>query len=189
MRRGRSMRLAEHPASSPYQQGLDRNAANYVPLTPLSFLERTADVFPQRTAVIHGSWRADYAELRARSRRLASALERRGVRPGDTVAAMLPNVPAMVEAHYRIPLAGAVITALNGRLEAATVAYSLDHGEAKVLLTDPEYAGVVKAALAKAERRPLVVDVPDPVFDVPGERLGELTYGELLAEGDAAFEP
>jgi fatty-acyl-CoA synthase len=184
-----NVRLAEHPDSSPYQQDLDRNPANYVPLTPLSFLERTADVFPRRTAVIHGPWRADYALLRARSRRLASALARRGVRPGDTVAVMLPNVPAMVDAHFGIPMAGAVINALNVRLEAETTAYILDHGEAKVLLTDPEYAGVVNAALAHAERKPLVVDVPDPVFEVPGERLGELTYDELLAEGDPAFEP
>jgi fatty-acyl-CoA synthase len=183
------VRLAEHPDSSPYQQNLDRNPANYVPLTPLSFLERTADVFPGRTAVIHGPWRADYALLRARSRRLASALERRGVRPGDTVAVMLPNVPAMVDAHFGIPMAGAVINALNVRLEAETIAYILDHGEAKVLLTDPEYSGVIKAALAQIERKPLVVDVPDPVFDVPGERLGDLTYDELLAEGDPAFEP
>jgi fatty-acyl-CoA synthase len=183
------VRLAEHPKHSPYQQGLDQNLANYAPLTPLSFLERAAEVFPQRTAAIHGSWRSNYAELRARCRRLASALERRGVRPGDTVAAMLPNVPAMVDAHYGIPMAGAVINALNVRLEADTIAYILDHGEAKVLLTDPEYAGVMKAALAQAERRPLVVDVPDPVFDVPGERLGELTYDALLAEGDPAFEP
>ncbi|HEX6113047.1 MAG TPA: acyl-CoA synthetase [Geminicoccaceae bacterium] len=183
------MRFAEHPASSPYQQGLDRNPANYAPLTPLSFLERTADVFPERTAVVHGSWRADYAELRARSRRLASALQLRGVRPGDTVAVMLPNVPAMVDAHFGIPMVGAVINALNVRLEAETIAYILDHGEAKVLLTDPEYSGLIKAALARIERKPLVVDVPDPVFEVPGERLGELTYHELLAEGDPAFEP
>jgi fatty-acyl-CoA synthase len=183
------VRFAEHPTSSPYQQGLDQNSANYAPLTPLSFLERAADVFPKRTAVIHGSWRADYGELRARCRRLASALERRGVRPGDTVATMLPNVPAMLDAHYGIPMAGAVINALNVRLEADTIAYILDHGGAKVLLTDPEYAGVVKAALARAENKPLVVDVPDPVFEVPGERLGELAYDELLAAGDPAFEP
>ena len=118
-----------------------------MPLTPLSFLERTADVFPRRTAVIHGPWRADYTELRTRSRRLASALERRGLRPGDTVAVMLPNVPAMVDAHFH-PDVGAVINALNVRLEAETIAYILDHGEAKVLLTDPEYSGVIKAALA-----------------------------------------
>ena len=111
------------------------------------------------------------------------------MRPGDTVAVMLPNVPAMVDAHFGIPMAGAVINALNVRLEPETIAYILDHGEAKVLLTDPEYSGVIKAALGRAERKPLVVDVPDPVFDMPGERLGELIYDELLAEGDPAFEP
>ena len=111
---GRVLRFAEHPASSPYQQ-LGKNPANYAPLTPLSFLERAADVWPTRTAVIHGRWRADYAELRRRCRRLAAALAGRGVRPGDTVAVMLPNVPAMVEAHYGIPMAGAVINALNVR--------------------------------------------------------------------------
>jgi fatty-acyl-CoA synthase len=183
------VRFAEHPEDSPYQQGLDRNLANYAPLTPLSFLERAADVFPKRTAVIHGSWRADYAELRARCRRLASALAKRGVGPGDTVATMLPNVPAMLDAHYGIPMAGAVINALNVRLEADTIAYILDHGEAKVLLTDPEYSGALKAALGRAERKPLVIDVPDPVFEVPGERLGDLSYDELLAEGDPEFEP
>jgi fatty-acyl-CoA synthase len=183
------VRFAEHPASNPYQEGLDRNAANYAALTPLSFLERTADVFPNRTAVIHGTWRADYTELRDRCRRLASALERQGVRPGDTVATMLPNVPAMLDAHYGIPMSGAVINTLNVRLEADTIAYILDHGGAKVLLTDPEYAGVVKAALARVERKPLVIDVPDPVFEAPGERLGELAYDELLAAGDPEFDP
>ena len=125
------MRFAEHPADSPYQQGLERNPANYAPLTPLSFLERAADVWPERTAVIHGGWRAHYAELRRRAHRLAAALAGRGVRPGDTVALMLPNVPAMLDAHYGIPMAGAVINALNVRLEAETIAYILDHGEAR----------------------------------------------------------
>ncbi len=183
------MRFAEHPKSSPYQQDLDRNPANYAPLTPISFLERAADVYPGRTAVIHGRWRADYAELRRRCRRLASALAGRGVRPGDTVAVMLPNVPAMLDAHYGIPMAGAVINALNVRLEAETIAYILDHGEAKVLLTDVEYAPVIKQAMALAERRPLVVDVPEAEFEVAGERLGTLTYDELLAEGEPGFEP
>ena len=183
------MQFARHPETSPYQQNLDRNPANYAPLTPISFLERAADVYPGRTAVIHGRWRADYAELRARCRRLASALAGRGVRPGDTVAVMLPNVPAMLEAHYGIPMAGAVINALNVRLEAETIAYILDHGEARVLLTDPEYAGVIREALGRTGRDLLVVDVPDAEFEAPGERLGELTYEELLAEGDPAFEP
>jgi fatty-acyl-CoA synthase len=183
------VRFAEHPKTSPYQQNLDRNPANYAPLTPISFLERAADVYPGRTAVIHGRWQADYAELRRRCRRLASALVGRGVRPGDTVALMLPNVPPMLDAHYGIPMAGAVINALNVRLEAETIAYILDHGEAKVLLTDTEYAPVIKEALARAGRRPLVVDVLEAEFEVAGERLGELTYDELLAEGDPGFEP
>ena len=183
------MRFARHPETSPYQQNLDRNPANYAPLTPISFLERAADVYPGRTAVIHGRWRADYAELRGRCRRLASALAGRGVRPGDTVAVMLPNVPAMLDAHYGIPMAGAVINALNVRLEAETIAYILDHGEARVLLTDPEYAGVIKEALGRAARDLLVVDVPDAEFETAGEALGELTYEELLAEGDPAFDP
>ena len=183
------MRFARHPETSPYQQNLDRNPANYAPLTPISFLERAADVYPGRTAVIHGGWRADYAELRRRCRRLASALAGRGVRPGDTVAVMLPNVPAMLDAHYGIPMAGAVINALNVRLEAETIAYILDHGEAKVLLTDPEYASVIREALGRTGRDLLVVDVPDAEFEAPGERLGELTYEELLAEGDPAFDP
>ena len=183
------MRFAEHPANSPYQQHLNKNLANYAPLTPLSFLERAAAVYPSRTAVVHGGWRTDYAELRRRCRRLASALAGRGVGPGDTVALMLPNTPAMLEAHYGIPMAAAVINALNVRLEAETIAYILDHGEAKVLLTDPEFSGAVKEALARAERRPLVVDVLDAEFEVAGERLGEVTYDELLAEGDPDFAP
>jgi fatty-acyl-CoA synthase len=183
------MRFAEHPASSPFQQNLDQNPANHAPLTPLSFLERAADVWPGRTAVIHGSWRADYAELRRRARRLASALAGRGVQPGDTVALMLPNTPAMLDAHYGIPAAGAVINALNIRLEAETIAYILAHGEARVLLTDPEFAGAIGPALARLPRKPLVVDVLDDQFAVAGERLGELTYDELLAEGDPGFEP
>ena len=145
------MRFAEHPASSPYQQGLDKNPANYAPLTPLSFLERTADVFPQRTAVIHGPWRPTTPSCAQRCRRLASALERRGMRPGDTVAVMLPNIPAMLEAHYGVPMAGAVLNALNIRLEADTIAFILEHGEAKVLLTDTEFAPVIEGG---ARRRP-----------------------------------
>jgi fatty-acyl-CoA synthase len=180
---------AVHPDTSPYQQHLDRNPANHAPLTPLSFLERAADVFPDRTAVIHGRWRCDYRSLRARSRRLASALARHGVQPGDTVAAMLPNIPAMLEAHHGAPMASAVLNALNVRLEADTIAYILDHGEAKVLLTDTEYSPVIRAALAKAERKPLVIDVVDEEAGAPGERLGAMTYDELLAGGDPGFEP
>jgi fatty-acyl-CoA synthase len=183
------MRLAAHPETSPYQQGLDRNAANYAPLTPLRFLERTADVFPDRLAVVHGSWRADYKTFRERSRRLASALAQRGVKPGDTVAAMLPNTPPMLEAHHGVPMAGAVLNALNVRLEAETIAYILDHGEAKVLLTDTEYSPVIERALALATADPLVIDVVDMEEGALGDRLGDLSYEQLLDEGDPSFQP
>jgi fatty-acyl-CoA synthase len=181
--------VAVHPTHGPYAAGLDRNAANYAPLTPITFLERTADIYPDRTAVIHGSLRYSYAELRARSRRLASALIGRGVRPGDTVAVMAPNTPAMVEAHHGIPMAGAVLNALNTRLDAASVAFILEHGEARVLLTDTEYAPVVREALAQLGRSLLVVDIIDPMHSGAEERLGELDYETLLDEGYEDFPP
>jgi len=183
------VRLAEHPKDSPYRIGLDQNPANYAPLTPLSFLERTADVFGDRTAWIHGDARASYAELRTRCRRLASALERRGVGPGDTVAVLLPNTPAMLEAHFGVPMAGAVLNSINIRLEPATIAYILEHGTAKVLLTDTEFAPTIREALADTAARPLVVDVMDPQAGDAGERLGDLDYEAFLAEGDPGFDP
>ena len=183
------MRFAEHPPGSPYQQDLDRNPANHVPLSPISFLERTADVFPERTAWVHGEASASYRTFRDRSRRLASALERRGIGPGDTVAVMLPNTPPMLEAHFGVPMAGAVLNSLNIRLEPATIAFILAHGEAKALITDAEFAPVVEQALAQTAARPLVVDVVDPLAAGPAHRLGDLDYEDLLAGGDPAFEP
>jgi fatty-acyl-CoA synthase len=183
------MRFAEHPAHSPYRTGLERNPANHAPLTPISFLERAADVFPGRTAWIHGDMRATYAAFRARARKLAAALGGHGVGPGDTVAAMLPNTPPMLEAHFGVPMAAAVLNSINIRLEPATIAYILEHGGAKVLLTDPEFSPTIKAALEQIRRPPLVVDVVDRQFRGPGERLGALTYEELLSEGDEAFAP
>ncbi len=183
------MKLVAHPENSPYQQNLDRNPANFAPLTPISFLERAADVFPDRLAVVHGTWRADYRTFRARSRQLASALVKYGVRPGDTVAAMLPNTPPMLEAHHGVPMAGAVLNALNIRLEAETIAYILDHGEAKALLTDTEFSPVIDKALGLAKSKPLVIDVVDMESGAPGDRLGDLSYEQLLEEGDPAFEP
>ena len=181
-------RYVAHPSEGAYASGLDRNAANHVPLTPLVFLERAADLYPQRTAVIHGRLRRSYAELRARCRRLGSALERRGIKPGDTVAAMLPNTPAMLEAHHGVPLAGAVLNALNTRLDAATLAFILDHGEAKALITDTELAPVMREAIERLNRPILVIDVDDP--EGPGgERLGTLDYEALLEEGDAEAAP
>src|SRR5690349_13275267 len=131
-------RRSTHPVHGPYAEGLGQNDANHAPLTPLSFLLRTAAVYPDRTAVVHGRQRHSYRELLERSLRLASALQRRGIGPGDTVAAMLPNIPAMLEAHHGVPLCGAVLNALNTRLDAGALAFMLEHGEAKALLTDTE---------------------------------------------------
>ncbi len=169
--------------NDPYQTNLDKAPANYQPLSPLSFLARTAAVYPARTAVIHGDVRRDWAETYARCRRLASALARRGIGVADTVTVIAPNVPEVLEAHFGVPMAGAVLNALNVRLDAATIAFILRHGEAKVLVTDTEYASTVKAALAQLDDIPLVIDIDDPAGP-GGERLGQATYEELVAEGD-----
>jgi len=181
-----SERTAAGAKDSPYERGLERNAANYTALSPLSFIERAAAVFPDKTAVIHGARRYSYREFLARCRRLASALAGRGVRPGDTVAVMAPNVPALLEAHYGVAMAGAVLNALNYRLDAASIAFILGHGEAKVLIADREFSATVKPALARAERRPLVIDIDDPLYE-GGELLGEKDYEAFLCEGDAEF--
>ena len=170
----------------PYERGLDRNAANYVPLTPLSFLARTAQVWPQLPAVVHGERRYSWREVYDRCRRLASALAMRGVGPGHTVAAMLPNTPEMIEAHFGVPMTGAVLNTLNTRLDAEALAFMLAHGEATVLLTDTEFAPVIERALARLERRPLVIDVDDPLGP-GGRRLGETGYEDFIAGGDPDF--
>src|SRR5262249_34584908 len=131
-------------AKTPYETDLDRNAANFQPLTPLTLIERAASVFPDHTAIIHGKLRRSYAEVYARTRRLASALARRGIKRGDTVSAVLANTPAMLEVHYGVPMAGAVLNTINTRLDAATIAFILDHGEAKVLIIDREFSKVAK---------------------------------------------
>ena len=172
---------------NPYDTGLDRNAANFQPLTPLSFLARAADVYPEQTAIIHGARSWTYREFFARTKRLASALARRGIKRGDTVAVMLANTPAMLDAHYGVAMAGAVLNSLNTRLDAAIIAFTLDHGEAKVLITDREYSKVMKEALARAKVKPLVIDYDDPEFTGPGERLGTLEYEDFLREGDPDF--
>ncbi len=175
--------MTETNPNSRFEQGLDRRPANYVPLTPVGFLARSAAVFPRHTAVIHGDRRWSYAEFYARSRRLASALARAGIGLGDTVAAMLPNVPAMLEASHGVPMAGAVLTALNIRLDADSIAFMLRHSGARVLLTDREFSGVVAKALAQLDPKPLVVDVDDPAAR-GGERLGSVEYEDFLAGGD-----
>jgi fatty-acyl-CoA synthase len=178
--------------ASIYDRDLDKNAANYASLTPLSFVERAAAVYPERTAVIHGERRYRYREFYARCRRLAAALRRRGIGPGDTVSVMAPNVPELLEAHYGVAMAGAVLNAINTRLDAATVAFILGHGGAKAVITDTEYAEVMGAALARTEQRPLVIDIDDPQREPGrgGEPLGEATYEAFLesAPGDAGWD-
>jgi fatty-acyl-CoA synthase len=182
-------RRASAKGGTPYAGGLDRRAANYVPLTPISFLARAAGVYPDKAAVIHGDRTFTYAEFAARCRRLASALARRGIGAGDTVAIMAPNVPAMLEAHFGVPMAGAVLNALNYRLDARTIAFLLEHSEAKLLITDREFAGTIEAALGQTRHRPPVIDIDDPLYDGEGRRLGEQDYEAFLAEGDPDFEP
>ncbi len=173
--------------ATPYETGLERNAANFQPLTPLSFLARAAEVHPDQPAIIHGARSWSYAEFYARARRLASALAKRGIKRGDTVSVVLPNTPAMLEAHYGVAMAGAVLNTINTRLDAAVTAFIFDHGEAKAVIADREYSKVVKDALAACKARPLVIDYDDPEFAGAGERLGDLEYEEFLGEGDADF--
>ncbi|MEO3389177.1 acyl-CoA synthetase [Mesorhizobium sp. CAU 1741] len=178
--------------TNPYAIGLDKNAANYQPLTPLSYLERAAKVFPDQLAIIHGATRWTYREFWRRSLKLASALAERGVGKGDTVTVMLSNTPPMLEAHFGVPMVKAVLHSLNTRLDAAIVAFQLDHAETKVLIIDREFSGVVKEALALASVKPLVIDYDDPDYgdDAPyakGERLGTIDYEDFVASGDDGF--
>jgi fatty-acyl-CoA synthase len=171
----------------PYETGLDRVAANYQPLTPLSFLERAAQVFPDHLAIIHGKQRVRYADFYARARRLASALAKEGIRKGDTVAVILSNTPPMLEAHYGVPMLGAVLNALNTRLDATAIAFMLEHGGAKVLITDREFSATVKDALARLKKKPLVIDYDDPEFPQSGARLGKIDYEKFLKSGNPDF--
>ena len=172
--------------TSIYDTGLDKNAANYVPLSPLSFLAKAAHVYPDHVATIHGDRRLTWRQVYARCRRLASALKRRGLGPGDTVAVMLPNIPAMVEMHFGPAMIGAVVNTLNTRLDAEAIAFMLDHGEAKFLFTDREFSPIVEKALAMASKRPLVIDVDDVMYE-EGKFLGEKEYEDFLKEGDENF--
>jgi len=173
--------------ASPYDSGLDRNPANFQPLTPLTLLERAAAVFPDQVAIVHGPLRRSYREFYARSRRLASALAKRGIRKGDTVSVILANTPAMLEAHYGVPMAGAVLNTINTRLDAAIIAFQLDHGEAKVLIVDREFSKVAREALALAKAKPLLIDYDDPEFTGLGERVGQIEYEAFVAAGDPDF--
>src|SRR6202035_641834 len=173
-------------SSHPYEAGLGKNPANFVPLSPIAFLLRSAAVYPQRTAVIHGARRYTWHQALERCRRLASALAKRGIRPGDTVAVMAQNTPEAFEAHFAVPMAGAVLNALNIRLDADTIAFILRHGEAKLLITDTEFAPVIGRALAQLDQKPDVIDIAD-AEGPGGERLGEIDYETFLAAGDPGF--
>ena len=169
-----------------YLDGLDRNQANHAPLTPLTFIERAAYVYPDKPAVVHCAQRFTWRETYARCRRLASALSRRGIGKNDTVAVMLPNTPPMYEAHFGVPMCGAVLNSLNTRLDPETVAFMLTHGGAKVLITDREFSPIVEQALSTMETRPIVIDVDDPACQ-DGKLLGETDYEAFLSTGDPEY--
>jgi fatty-acyl-CoA synthase len=173
-----------------FAQDLPKTEANFAPLTPLSFIERSALVYPNKLAVVHGELRQTWSQTYARCRQLASALQQRGLGVGDTVAVMLPNTPPMVEAHFGVPMSGAVLNTLNTRLDAEALAFMLDHGEAKAVIVDPEFAKVMAKALSlrQSGREVLVIDAEDALFTGDAPRIGALTYEQLLAEGSPDFE-
>ena len=172
-----------------YNTDLDKNAANYQPLTPLTFLARSAAVYPDQVAIIHGRQHVTYAGFFARARQLASALVKAGIKAGDTVSVILANTPAMLECHYGVPMMGAVLNTLNTRLDATTVGFSLDHAETKLLIVDKEFSALAKTAIQLMKGpKPILVDYVDPEFPVEGERLSSVEYEQFLAGGDAAFE-
>ncbi|KWT67565.1 3-methylmercaptopropionyl-CoA ligase (DmdB) [Hyphomicrobium sulfonivorans] len=176
-----------HMPSKPYDDNLGKNPANYQPLTPLQFLQRAALAYPNHVAIIHGDQRFTYGEFYDRCRRLASALAAHGIGPGDTVSVMLANTPAMLEAHYGVPMIGAVLHTINTRLDAPIVAFQFDHAETKLLITDREFAPLSKAALELASAKPIVIDYDDPEFPQTGERLSAVEYEEFIAAGDPQF--
>lgn len=184
--------IAQLPTDHIYVTGLDKTPANHVAFSPISFLERAALVFPEKTAIVHGTLRQTWSQTLVRCRQLASALQQIGIQTGDTVAVMLPNTPPMVEAHFGMPMAGAVLNSLNTRLDAANVAFMLNHGQAKAVIFDSEFAPVMKEALVILKqthgREPMVFEALDEAFIAPDQTLTEQTYESLLAQGDARFE-
>jgi fatty-acyl-CoA synthase len=173
--------------TNPFNAGLERNPANYQPLTPLTFLERAANVFPHHTAIVHGQLRRTYAEFYARSRQLASALATSGIGRGDTVSALLANTPAMLECHYGVPMCGAVLHSINTRLDAAVIAFQLDHAMSKIVIVDREFMPLMQQALALAERTPVLIQYDDPEFGGPPINVDSEDYEAFLSSGDADF--
>ena len=175
-------------STNPYNIGLDRTPANHQPLTPLTFLERAASVFPDHTAMVHGSLRRSYAEFYARARQLASALVQHGVMRGDTVSAMLANTPAMLECHYGVPMSGSVLHSINTRLDASVIAFQLDHAMSKVVIVDSEFMPLMREALALASVSPLLIEYEDAEFNGPASGTAAQDYEAFLSAGDPAFE-
>ena len=173
--------------ANPYEQNLDRNPANHQPLTPLTFLERAAKVYPDKTAIVHGKARYTYGEFYTRSRKLASALAAKYIGKGDTVSVMLSNTPPMLEAHYGVPMTGAVLHSINTRLDAPIIAFQLDHADTKILIVDREFSPVIKEALAQAKVKPMIIDYQDPEFPQDGEQLSYTEYEDFIAGGDPEF--
>ena len=175
--------------TSPFNQYLDRNAANFAALTPLSFIERTASIYPQRLAIVHGAFRQTWGQTYARCRQLASSLQQAGIGKNDTVAVILPNTPPMVEAHFGVPMAGAVLNTLNTRLDPQALAFMLDHGEAKALIVDPEFAPLIDKALKLRERSTpmLIIQVEDALYGDAAMQVGSISYENFVARGDADF--
>jgi fatty-acyl-CoA synthase len=174
--------------SNIFEQNLDKNAANFVPMTPISLLRRTARAYPERIAILHGDLRRTWGDVWDRCRQLADALRKRGIGKGDTVAIMAPNIPAFVEAHFGVPMSGAVLNSLNIRLDAEAIAFILNHSEAKVLLTDREFSPVIREALTKLDHKPLVIDIDDALA-TSGDLIGEVEYEALLSDGSPDFDP
>ncbi len=174
-------------AKTPYDTDLDRNQANFQPLTPLTFLQRAAETFPDHTAIIHGPLRRSYRDFYARARKLASVLVKNGIKRGDTVSVVLANAPAMLEVHYGVPMTGAVLNTINTRLDAAVNAFTLDHAETKILIVDREFSRVMKDALAQCKAKPLVIDYDDPEYSGAGERIGTIEYEDFIKDGDPDF--
>ena len=176
--------------ANPYNTHLDKNPANFQPLTPLSFLARTASVFPQHTAIIHGSLKRNYLEFYQRSRQLASSLTNSGIRRGDTVSVMLANTPAMLEGHYGVPMSGGVLHSINTRLDAAVIGFQLEHVEAKIVIVDSEFLPLMKQALAIAKISPLLIEYRDSEYEelksLPASE--EVDYEEFLSKGDPEFD-
>ncbi len=174
-------------SQSAYSRDLDKTPANDTPLTPLTFLNRAAEAYPQRTAIIHGDYQWTYAQFQANTRRLGSALKAHGIGKGDTVAVLAPNIPPVLDCHYGVPMIGAVLNTINIRLDARAVAFILDHGEAKILFVDREFAPLAAEALSLASVKPLVIDIDDPDYDGSNARIGSMEYADLLAGGDPDF--